>query len=82
LRSKQKYEVSINLLKKCDEKSSNNILTLNKLDNRNNYTRLIQEEIEDKLSEDEKHFNINYITDNEKINIYDNKNYLKRSNSV
>ena len=82
MRSKQKYEVSINLLKKCDEKSSNNILTLNKLDNRNNYTRLIQEEIEDKLSEDEKHFNINYITDNEKINIYDNKNYLKRSNSV
>jgi len=82
LRAKEKYEVFINLLKKCDEKSFNNILTLNKLDNRNNYTRLIQEEIEDKLSEDEEHFNNKDITDNEKINIYDNKNYLKRSNSV
>jgi len=35
---------------------------LNKLDSRNNYTRLIQEEIEDKLSEDEEHFNNKDIT--------------------
>ena len=76
MRAKEKYEVSINLLKKCDEKSFNNILTLNKLDNRNNYSRLIEEEIEDKLSEDEGYLNDNDVGNIEKdIKI----NNIKRS---
>ena len=57
MHANEKYEISINLLKKCDEKNFNNILTLNKLDNIINYTRQIEEEIEDKISEDEEYLN-------------------------